>query len=170
MDELESKGSESSANGPTLAKPHDSQGGGSHPIPLPLADSPSKKLRALPLRTQSPSCQVEKCSADLSNSKDYYRRHRVCEVHSKAPAVTVLALEQRFCQQCSRSRWKWLSIEDLLLAKSAKLPLKKTLLKGDLEPGSEAVEAEDRMEAWVGLLLEGDQTMDGTFHFSNLLF
>ncbi|KDP45880.1 hypothetical protein JCGZ_15324 [Jatropha curcas] len=49
-----------------------------------------------------PSCQVEKCGADLSDAKRYHRRHKVCEVHAKAPAVIVAGLRQRFCQQCSR--------------------------------------------------------------------
>ncbi|KDP28815.1 hypothetical protein JCGZ_14586 [Jatropha curcas] len=49
-----------------------------------------------------PKCQVEGCHVVLVNAKDYHRRHKVCEMHSKAPKVTVLGLEQRFCQQCSR--------------------------------------------------------------------
>ncbi|CAK7347830.1 unnamed protein product [Dovyalis caffra] len=49
-----------------------------------------------------PRCQVEGCHAVLLNAKDYHRRHKVCEMHSKAPKVIVLGLEQRFCQQCSR--------------------------------------------------------------------
>ncbi|EFJ14320.1 hypothetical protein SELMODRAFT_28598, partial [Selaginella moellendorffii] len=50
----------------------------------------------------TPKCQVEGCQADLSGSKDYHRRHKVCEVHSKTPKNTVNGQEQRFCQQCSR--------------------------------------------------------------------
>ncbi|KAJ4976952.1 hypothetical protein NE237_002058 [Protea cynaroides] len=49
-----------------------------------------------------PSCQAEKCNADLSDAKKYHRRHKVCEHHSKAPVVIVAGLRQRFCQQCSR--------------------------------------------------------------------
>ncbi|KAI4354770.1 hypothetical protein L6164_003609 [Bauhinia variegata] len=49
-----------------------------------------------------PRCQVEGCHVALLNAKDYHRRHKVCEMHSKAPKVVVLGLEQRFCQQCSR--------------------------------------------------------------------
>ncbi|GMH00625.1 hypothetical protein Nepgr_002464 [Nepenthes gracilis] len=49
-----------------------------------------------------PFCQVEGCHVALSNAKDYHKRHKVCEVHAKAPKVKVLGLEQRFCQQCSR--------------------------------------------------------------------
>ncbi|OVA01362.1 Transcription factor [Macleaya cordata] len=49
-----------------------------------------------------PRCQVEGCHVALVHAKDYHRRHKVCEMHSKAPKVTVLGIEQRFCQQCSR--------------------------------------------------------------------
>lgn len=60
--------------------------------------------------TNVPRCQVEGCNADLSNSKHYHRRHKVCELHSKAAMVVAAGLTQRFCQQCSRlwfcsSRW-----------------------------------------------------------------
>nr|AOF41339.1 squamosa promoter-binding protein 20 [Populus tomentosa] len=49
-----------------------------------------------------PSCQVEKCGANLTDAKRYHRRHKVCEVHAKSPAVVVAGIRQRFCQQCSR--------------------------------------------------------------------
>ncbi|KAL5972534.1 Squamosa promoter-binding-like protein 4 [Asimina triloba] len=49
-----------------------------------------------------PSCQAEKCSADLTDAKRYHRRHKVCELHAKAAVVMVAGLRQRFCQQCSR--------------------------------------------------------------------
>nr|GMD16858.1 squamosa promoter-binding-like protein 6 [Ipomoea batatas] len=49
-----------------------------------------------------PICQVHGCFKDLSSSKDYYRRHRVCNEHSKTTKVIVDGIEQRFCQQCSR--------------------------------------------------------------------
>ncbi|XP_031279779.1 squamosa promoter-binding-like protein 1 [Pistacia vera] len=47
-------------------------------------------------------CQVEDCGADLSSAKDYHRRHKVCEMHSKASRALVGNVMQRFCQQCSR--------------------------------------------------------------------
>ncbi|GAA0156762.1 hypothetical protein LIER_14174 [Lithospermum erythrorhizon] len=47
-------------------------------------------------------CQVEGCRADLSLARDYHRRHKVCDVHSKATSALVGAVMQRFCQQCSR--------------------------------------------------------------------
>ncbi|KAJ0759044.1 putative transcription factor SBP family [Helianthus annuus] len=49
-----------------------------------------------------PRCQVEGCHVALGNAKEYYRKHKVCEIHSKAPKVVVSGLQQRFCQQCSR--------------------------------------------------------------------
>ena len=48
------------------------------------------------------SCQVEGCGADLTGSKDYHRRHKVCEMHAKATTAVVGNTVQRFCQQCSR--------------------------------------------------------------------
>jgi hypothetical protein len=47
-------------------------------------------------------CQAEKCTADLSDARQYHRRHKVCEYHAKAQAVLVGGMRQRFCQQCSR--------------------------------------------------------------------
>lgn len=52
---------------------------------------------------QPPRCQVQGCQVDLSDAKAYYSRHKVCSIHSKSPVVTVAGLQQRFCQQCSRS-------------------------------------------------------------------
>jgi hypothetical protein len=47
-------------------------------------------------------CRVEDCGADLSKAKTYHRRHKVCEMHSKASKALVGNVLQRFCQQCSR--------------------------------------------------------------------
>ncbi|CAL9239983.1 unnamed protein product [Arabidopsis halleri] len=63
---------------------------------------PAKTSRASNLCSQNPLCQVYGCNMDLSSSKDYHKRHRVCEAHSKTSVVVVKGLEQRFCQQCSR--------------------------------------------------------------------
>ncbi|XP_066385233.1 uncharacterized protein [Miscanthus floridulus] len=52
---------------------------------------------------QCPSCAVDSCKADLSKCRDYHRRHKVCEAHSKTPVVVVPGREMRFCQQCSRA-------------------------------------------------------------------
>lgn len=61
-----------------------------------------KRPRAVPAASQVPRCQAEGCNADLSNTKPYHRRHKVCEYHSKATSVVTGGLQQRFCQQCSR--------------------------------------------------------------------
>ncbi|MBA0688659.1 hypothetical protein Goari_006431 [Gossypium aridum] len=55
-----------------------------------------------PGSTNSPRCQAEGCNADLTHAKHYHRRHKVCELHSKASTVIAAGLTQRFCQQCSR--------------------------------------------------------------------
>lgn len=49
-----------------------------------------------------PMCQVDNCKEDLSKAKDYHRRHKVCEAHSKASKALLANQMQRFCQQCSR--------------------------------------------------------------------
>lgn len=61
-----------------------------------------KKSKLGGTTSNHPVCQVEDCSADLSNAKDYHRRHKVCEIHSKASQAVVGNAMQRFCQQCSR--------------------------------------------------------------------
>ncbi|KAG6422424.1 hypothetical protein SASPL_118996 [Salvia splendens] len=60
----------------------------------------SKRAKAPPSNVAH--CLVDGCSADLSKCRDYHRRHKVCEAHSKTPRVTIEGREQRFCQQCSR--------------------------------------------------------------------
>lgn len=71
-----------------------------------LMDSPSngslKRARAPGLGSQVASCLVDGCDSDLSKCRDYHRRHKVCEQHSKTPKVIIRGQEQRFCQQCSR--------------------------------------------------------------------
>ncbi|KAJ4710804.1 Squamosa promoter binding protein-like protein [Melia azedarach] len=66
------------------------------------ASSSLKRARAPSNGTQVPSCMVDGCVADLAKCRDYHRRHKVCELHSKTPKVTIHGQEQRFCQQCSR--------------------------------------------------------------------
>ncbi|KAI4319169.1 hypothetical protein MLD38_032801 [Melastoma candidum] len=63
---------------------------------------PQKRVRSGGLSLQVAYCQVYGCYKDLSSCKDYHKRHKVCEVHSKTPRVIVNGIEQRFCQQCSR--------------------------------------------------------------------
>lgn len=69
-----------------------------HPV-----SRPSKRVRSgSPGTANRPMCQVDDCKEDLSTAKDYHRRHKVCEVHSKAGKALVGKQMQRFCQQCSR--------------------------------------------------------------------
>ncbi|KAK1393467.1 squamosa promoter-binding-like protein 14 [Heracleum sosnowskyi] len=64
---------------------------------------PNKRVRSgSPATGNYPKCQVDDCKEDLSTAKDYHRRHKVCEVHSKATKAIVGKQMQRFCQQCSR--------------------------------------------------------------------
>ncbi|CAI9759207.1 unnamed protein product [Fraxinus pennsylvanica] len=61
-----------------------------------------KKTKLAGATTKRALCQVEDCGADLNKAKDYHRRHKVCEMHSKANRALVGNQMQRFCQQCSR--------------------------------------------------------------------
>ncbi|XP_054806835.1 squamosa promoter-binding-like protein 13A isoform X2 [Prosopis cineraria] len=61
-----------------------------------------RRVRTSGVQSQTAYCQVYGCNKDLSASKDYHKRHKVCEVHSKTAKVIVKGIEQRFCQQCSR--------------------------------------------------------------------
>lgn len=76
-----------------------------HGGPKPTSSSPSgasKRSRAAYNGSQTVSCLVDGCKSDLSTCRDYHRRHKVCEDHSKTPMVTINGQKQRFCQQCSR--------------------------------------------------------------------
>ncbi|XP_031249058.1 squamosa promoter-binding-like protein 13A [Pistacia vera] len=75
------------------------------PVVSKMESSPSgssKRARAATNGTQTVSCLVDGCRSDLSNCRDYHRRHKVCELHSKTPQVMICGQKQRFCQQCSR--------------------------------------------------------------------
>ncbi|KAK6913615.1 SBP domain [Dillenia turbinata] len=61
-----------------------------------------KKTKLLGSAPNRAVCQVEDCRVDLSDAKDYHRRHKVCDMHSKASKALVGNVMQRFCQQCSR--------------------------------------------------------------------
>ncbi|CAN1794859.1 Squamosa promoter-binding-like protein 6 [Linum perenne] len=67
-----------------------------------LLDFIEPGFQAKRARIVTPLCQVYGCNKDLSLLKDYHKRHRVCEVHTKTPTVVVNGIQQRFCQQCSR--------------------------------------------------------------------
>jgi len=72
------------------------------PAPAPSSSAPAKRPRPGHAQQAVPACSVQGCDADLSRCRDYHRRHKVCEAHSKTPVVTVAGQQQRFCQQCSR--------------------------------------------------------------------
>lgn len=95
-------GSEDSAGLPNLKL-----GGQVYPITerelAELEGKSGKKTKVSGAPSSRAVCQVEDCGVDLSNAKDYHRRHKVCDVHSKATSALVGDVMQRFCQQCSRS-------------------------------------------------------------------
>ncbi|XP_073134953.1 squamosa promoter-binding-like protein 6 [Henckelia pumila] len=62
----------------------------------------AKRARTSNSLSLIPVCQVLDCNKDLSSSKDYHKRHKVCDLHSKSSVVIVDGIQQRFCQQCSR--------------------------------------------------------------------
>lgn len=66
------------------------------------ASRQNKRVRSGSPGSSYPMCQVDDCRTDLTSAKDYHRRHKVCETHSKASKALVGSLMQRFCQQCSR--------------------------------------------------------------------
>lgn len=61
-----------------------------------------KKSKVGGATTNRAVCQVDDCQTDLIGAKDYHRRHKVCNLHSKATRALVGNVMQRFCQQCSR--------------------------------------------------------------------
>ncbi|XP_027362021.1 squamosa promoter-binding-like protein 1 isoform X2 [Abrus precatorius] len=76
-------------------------GGQVYPI-MEGEEKSGKKTKITGTTSSRAVCQVEDCRADLSNAKDYHRRHKVCDMHSKATKALVGNVMQRFCQQCSR--------------------------------------------------------------------
>ncbi|KAI3467716.1 hypothetical protein Pfo_024379 [Paulownia fortunei] len=69
---------------------------------MPTPTTSLKKTKSSGQNLSIPRCVVEGCNIDLSAAKEYHRKHRVCDSHSKCPKVIVGGLERRFCQQCSR--------------------------------------------------------------------
>lgn len=61
-----------------------------------------KKTKIAGASSNRAVCQVDDCQTDLTGAKDYHRRHKVCNFHSKATKALVANVLQRFCQQCSR--------------------------------------------------------------------
>jgi hypothetical protein len=71
-------------------------------VQLDMSSSPAAGTQNVQVPAAA-RCQVEGCTADLSSVlKEYHRRHKVCEMHSKTPNAVVGGQQQRFCQQCSR--------------------------------------------------------------------
>ncbi|KAK4489873.1 hypothetical protein RD792_000520 [Penstemon davidsonii] len=68
--------------------------------PQPVSNNrPNKRVRSGSpggVVANYPVCQVDNCNEDLSKAKDYHRRHKVCEVHSKAGKALVGKQMQRF--------------------------------------------------------------------------
>ncbi|KAG2435247.1 hypothetical protein HXX76_007325 [Chlamydomonas incerta] len=48
------------------------------------------------------ACLVKGCNADLTTSKAYYRRFRICEAHMKSMSLSIEGRSCRFCQQCGK--------------------------------------------------------------------
>lgn len=99
-------GSNDSLNGLKFGKKiyFEDGGGGGSSSKASSGQAPAKKGKiGVQGVQQPPRCQVEGCNVDLSDTKAYYSKHKVCGMHSKSPKVIVAGLEQRFCQQCSRS-------------------------------------------------------------------
>lgn len=46
--------------------------------------------------------QVEGCTKDIRQEKEYYQRYRICEEHLKLSSLLKDGVPQRFCQQCGR--------------------------------------------------------------------
>lgn len=63
---------------------------------------PNKQSNLECFSSTTVTCQVQGCNADLTSSKDYYKRHRVCPLDTKKAEVIVNGIQKRFCQQCSR--------------------------------------------------------------------
>ncbi|KAB5524827.1 hypothetical protein DKX38_022576 [Salix brachista] len=59
------------------------------------SSAPPRSYRA-GMNSHTAYCQVYDCNKDLSSSKQYHKRHKVCEVHSKTAKVIVNGIEQRF--------------------------------------------------------------------------
>lgn len=101
-EELENELEEEDETGPSLTEEEKKRGLGSSNTGGGRRASTGAAAAASGGGVSPPSCQAERCGADLTDAKRYHRRHKVCEFHSKAPVVVVAGLRQRFCQQCSR--------------------------------------------------------------------
>ncbi|KAL5713716.1 Squamosa promoter-binding-like protein [Ranunculus cassubicifolius] len=96
-------GSLYSGEEPTTTRPNKVNGGSVY-SGEEQTTRPNKRVRSGSPGTSAsyPMCQVDDCKGDLTHAKDYHRRHKVCELHSKTTKALVGKQLQRFCQQCSR--------------------------------------------------------------------
>ncbi|CAN6235839.1 unnamed protein product [Urochloa humidicola] len=98
-------GAAAGSQGAALQAPLGHGNGGESGVVAAATEGGRKEKAAAPAASAAAAvarCQVQGCQVELSGGKEYHRRHKVCEAHSKAPRVVVLGAEQRFCQQCSR--------------------------------------------------------------------
>ncbi|KAF5740996.1 putative Squamosa promoter-binding protein [Tripterygium wilfordii] len=103
-------------------------GGGLNSVEEPVS-RPNKRVRSgSPGSSSYPMCQVDDCKQDLSNAKDYHRRHKVCELHSKSSKSLVGKQMQRFCQQCSRWPFLHFFLKRIFCQCKISLPLKLQLV------------------------------------------
>nr|CAB3468940.1 unnamed protein product [Digitaria exilis] len=70
-------------------------GKSSAPSTVTSASTVVKKTKVSQQNAQNSYCQVEGCKVDLSSAKAYHRKHKVCEVHAKAPKVVVADTSQQ---------------------------------------------------------------------------
>lgn len=89
---------------------------------------------AAAVAAEAPRCQVEGCGLELGGYKEYYRKHRVCEPHTKCLRVVVAGQDRRFCQQCSRSATQPSSPSPLaLLSSNTALKILRSIVGENLE-------------------------------------
>ncbi|KAG6501068.1 hypothetical protein ZIOFF_040935 [Zingiber officinale] len=55
-----------------------------------------KKSRLSQQNVLSPYCLVDGCNIDLTTAKEYHRKHKICESHSKSPKVIIAGQARRF--------------------------------------------------------------------------
>ncbi|XP_066306187.1 squamosa promoter-binding-like protein 1 isoform X2 [Miscanthus floridulus] len=77
-------------------------GDNNHVVSVQRGRSSEEEERPRKGASSSTTCQVDGCHADLSGARDYHKRHKVCEAHTRTTVVCIKNVEHRFCQQCSR--------------------------------------------------------------------
>lgn len=60
-------------------------------------------MRARGARASShPVCQVPGCCKDLTGSRGYHQRYKICDEHFRVPSMELNGQTVRFCQQCGK--------------------------------------------------------------------